>query len=504
MLQIYNSLTRKIEPFQPKGPNKIVTMYNCGPTVYNYCHIGNFRSFLMADLLRRTLELNGYEVKQIMNITDVGHMVEDASLDDCGEDKMIATLKKSQEKKKGKFDQQKATCFKSPWEVASYYSKAFLDDIASLNFRMPEKFPKATDHIEQMVVIIEDLLKKGFAYQAKDGTIYFDINSFPKYGQLSNNTLENLHAGAGGRVQASEMGAKKSPHDFSLWKTDDKHLMKWETSLGTGFPGWHIECTAMSMAYLGAEIDFHTGGEDNRFPHHECEIAQSEAHTGKQFVRYWLHAKHLMVEGKKMSKSDGSFYTVRELIDKGYHPRAIRWALMSAHYQSPLNFSLASLDTALLNIEKLVGIKEKFEITCDNSQNCKQNTETSFLKICDKTLADFKKALNSNLNFPSALAAVFAFVNEAKHRKGFSLVEAKKGLETLRTFDSVLGVVEDFEPAKKLSQLSEAEIESAIAQRNQARSNKDYAESDRIRKYLEDNGVIIKDGLEKTSWETKS
>ncbi|MBQ49321.1 MAG: cysteine--tRNA ligase [Zetaproteobacteria bacterium] len=503
MLTIYNSLNRQIEEFKPIDPkSKLVTMYNCGPTVYNYCHIGNFRSFLMADLLRRTLELNGFKVRQIMNITDVGHMTDDAGLSDAGEDKMATALKKSQEetttaKKEGKFDGGK-TPFKSPWEVASFYTKAFFEDMDRLNLLKPEAFPKASDHIPEMITIVEDLMQKGIAYKANDGTVYFDIAKFPNYGQLSNNTLNDLQAGAGGRILEEELAGKRSPHDFSLWKLDDKHIMKWETSLGTGFPGWHIECSAMSMKFLGPQMDFHTGGEDNRFPHHECEIAQSEAHTGKQFVNYWLHAKHLMVDGQKMSKSAGTFFTVRELCERGYHPLAIRWALMSAHFLSPLNFSLENIDIAQKNIEKLVAIKEKLT----GFSNSKNPDQPGFQKYSLDIRKEFKETLNANLNLPGAQGVAFKFVSHLNQIDCLSQSDAKSGLETLATFDSILGVIDNYTPITKEAALSESEILDAINSRKEARKNKDFAEGDRIRDWLKEHGIDIKDGPTGTTWKT--
>jgi len=282
MLKLYNSLTKQKEIFQSlaeeKKKKKLVTMYTCGPTVYDYVHIGNLRSFLVADLLRRFLEFKGYKVKQVMNITDVGHMTSDA---ESGEDKMEAAARREK---------------KDPWQIAEFFTKAFFADAQKINLKKAWKYPRATDHVKEMIKIIEKLVKNGYAYEV-NGSVYFDLSKFSDWGKLSGNKLEDLIAGA--RVEV--ISEKKNPYDFALWIKNPAHIMQWDSPWGKGYPGWHIECSAMAMKYLGEMIDIHTGGEDNKFPHHESEIAQSEGATGKQFVRYWLHVKHLMVDGEKMS-----------------------------------------------------------------------------------------------------------------------------------------------------------------------------------------------------------
>ena len=298
-LTLYNTFSKALEPFQPLKPGE-VKMYNCGPTVYDYAHIGNFRSYVFADLLRRYLEYRGLAVWQVMNITDVGHMVADA---EEGEDKVEASAKEQK---------------KTPWEIAQFYTEAFLEDAKRLGFKEPMKRPKATEHVAEMVGMVKTLLEKGYAYESS-GSVYFDVRKFKRYGKLSGNTLRRLKAGA----RKEPAPGKRYPLDFALWIKKPGHLMQWDSPWGKGYPGWHIECSAMAMRYLGERIDIHTGGEDNIFPHHEAEIAQSEGATGRKFASYWLHVRHLLVNGEKMSKSLGNFFTLRDLLAKGHEPAAI-------------------------------------------------------------------------------------------------------------------------------------------------------------------------------------
>ena len=309
-IRFYNTLTHGVESFQPLSPPE-VAMYNCGPTVYDFAHIGNFRAFVFADVLRRFLELVGFEVTQVMNITDVGHMTQDQMLDGGGEDKMnVAVERLKAAKHSGKVDAQSVADPSDPYQVAEYFAAAFLEDARSLNIKVasePDHLPRATQHIDDMLRVISRLVDKGDAYVAGDGAVYFDVRKFPQYGRLSGNTLDQVRGGAGGRVQAAHQEVKRHPADFLLWKPDETHLMKWDSPFGTGYPGWHIECTAMAMAVLGREvIDIHTGGEDNIFPHHECEIAQSCSYSGEDtFARFWMHTRFLLVEGEKMVQEPG-------------------------------------------------------------------------------------------------------------------------------------------------------------------------------------------------------
>lgn len=500
-LQFYNSFTRSVEPFTALNEaDKIVKMYNCGPTVYDYCHIGNFRAYIFADLIRRTLELSGYTVEQVINITDVGHLTEDDAIDGSGEDKLQAAVAKShaladdqgaevQPKKAGKFDGVRKP-FKSAYDVAAYYTEAFFRDFDQLGLKRPKSFPRATEYIEPMLTMIGELMNKGYAYQAEDGTVYFEIAKFKDYGKLSNNSLDHLVQGAGGRVSADETKGKRHPADFALWKIDPSHLMKWPSPYGEGFPGWHIECSAMSREILGEQLDIHTGGEDNRFPHHECEIAQSEAANGKRYVGTWLHCRFLLVDGEKMSKSKGNFYTIRDLIEQGYHPLALRWVLQSAHYQSQLNFSLSSLDSALGNIEKLVKVKDLLEGWC--AGDAAPGSE-AFVAKAQGFEQRFIAALQNNLNLPEGYGVVFQFAQLVFGEQSLDKAQAEVGLEVLKTMDSVLGVVFNYVPLVKTASLSDAEIEAFITERKEAKAAKNWARADEIRDALKEKGIAIED-----------
>ena len=323
-LMLYNTLSRAKEKFQPLVPGQ-AGMYVCGPTVYSYAHIGNFRAYVFADLLRRVLEYNGYKVNHVMNITDVGHLVSDA---DEGEDKMLASARRERT---------------TPWEVAEYYTENFMDSIKRLNIKLPTTICKATDHIREMIEFTQSLLDKGYAYRIEGDGIYFDVSSFPDYGKLSGNRLDELQAGA--RVEVNER--KRHPADFALWKdAPPEHIMQWPSPWGQGYPGWHIECSAMAMKDLGAQIDIHTGGVDHIPIHHENEIAQSEARTGQPWVRYWLHVAFLQVDGGKMSKSLNNIYTLASLEERNIEPLAYRYLCLNAHYRTPLNFTWEGIGAA--------------------------------------------------------------------------------------------------------------------------------------------------------------
>ena len=335
-IKFYNSLTKSLDPFEPINA-PVVTMYNCGPTVYDYAHIGNFKSFLFADVLRRFLELAGYDVKQVMNLTDVGHMTDDSNADGGGQDKMAAAGERLAEaKKSGKLPEGSDLDPNDPYAIAKFYGQAFVEDAKLLGIKVanqPEYLPKATDYIAHMQGLIAKLVEKEHAYVGSDGAVYFSVQSFPEYGKLSGNTLEDLRGGAGGRVSADNQAVKRHPADFLLWKPDDSHLMKWDSPWGTGYPGWHIECSAMAKAVLEQDvIDIHTGGEDNIFPHHECEIAQSCCASGRDsFAKFWMHGRHLMVEGTKMSKSKGNFFTVRQVLDGAFTGRPVDPAVLRSN-----------------------------------------------------------------------------------------------------------------------------------------------------------------------------
>ncbi len=461
-IKFYNTLTKKKEIFKPLK-DKTVTIYNCGPTVYDYAHIGNFRAYLFADVLRRYLEYVGYKVKQIMNITDVGHLTEDEV--EAGIDKMEKAAKREK---------------KSVHDIAEFYTQAFKKDIENLNIKKPHKLPKATEHVKEMIEIIKILIEKKYAYE-KNGSVYFEVRKFKNYGKLSGNTIDKLEAGKSGRVKNNP--DKKSQLDFALWINNPNHIMTWKSPWSIGYPGWHIECSAMSKKYLGETIDIHTGGEDNIFPHHESEIAQSEAANGKKFVRNWMHVRHLLVEGEKMSKSLGNFYTLQDLIDKGFSSNAIRYLLLSAHYRKPLNFTMQGLKDAQTTLNRLIEFMDKLE-----NINGKENKNLN--KIIESAKNKFEKALNDDLNMPLALSAVHAFVskiNKLIEEKNLSKKNAKKVKKTMEDFDKVLGVLKH-----KKEKIPE-EIKKLLKQREKARNKKDFKKSDEIRKKIKDLGWEVQD-----------
>jgi cysteinyl-tRNA synthetase len=480
MFKLYNSFTKKLEPFKPlkKGA---VSMYNCGPTVYDYIHLGNLRAFLLADILRRYLEYRGYKVKQVMNITDVGHMTSDA---DTGEDKMEKSAREKE---------------KTPSEIAAFYTKAFFNNLKILGIKRAFKYPCASRHIKEMIAIIKKLIAKGQAYKA-GGSVYFDVNTFPDYGALSGNTLEALKAGA--RVEI--LPEKRNPFDFALWIKNDQHLMQWESPWGKGYPGWHIECSAMSMKYLGQQLDIHTGGEDNKFPHHECEIAQSQGATGKRFVNYWLHVKHLLVNGQKMSKSLGNFYTLKDILDKGYDPRAVRLALISSHYRDSLNFTFDGLHAAAEAIKR-------WDETWTKIANCLptgdvpkghklQIANCEMQDICQKARGDFIAAMDDDLNTPRALAVVHEFTGKinqylaeeaiTKYRgrpQGSPLQNIKKLFQEIIT--DVLGIKLRRQAVIKIP----SEIKKLLKEREQARKEKKWDEADTLREKIKEMGYEVED-----------
>ncbi|EKE15967.1 MAG: hypothetical protein ACD_11C00061G0001, partial [uncultured bacterium] len=386
MFKIYNTLAKKKEEFVPINPGK-VSMYTCGPTVYGYIHIGNIRAYLFADTLRRYLAYGGYEVKMIKNITDVGHLTEDdVAQGDSGEDKIAkkAALEK-----------------KTPEEIARFYETAFKEVEKEINILPAHYFPRATGHIPQMIKIIEKLIETGHAYE-KNGNVFFDVTSFPEYGKLSGNTLENLKVGA--RIE--EHPDKKNPWDFALWINAPKeHLLKWQSPWSLGYPGWHIECSAMSTEYLGNTLDIHTGGEDNIFPHHEAEIAQTECYTGQKYVKYWLHARHLLMDGKKMSKSKGNLYALSDIKEKGFSAMDLRLLLLSSHYRSQLDFSWQAMDQAKRNLQKINDFVLELEL---NEKRFEQALDSlSDPMDVSGYEKSFNEAMDDDLNTPLALSVVY-------------------------------------------------------------------------------------------------
>ncbi|NJN14806.1 MAG: cysteine--tRNA ligase [Planctomycetes bacterium] len=469
-MRLHNSLSGRIEEFTPLHPGE-VRMYNCGPTVYKRAHLGNFRAYLLADLLRRTFEYLGWRVHQVMNITDVGHLTEDDVADARGEDKLLA------EAKARKVD---------PWEIAREVEGWFHEDLASLRALPAHDYPRATDHVPQMIAMIEELIAKGHAYEV-EGNVYFAVDSFSAYGALSGNTSEALNAGASGRVE--ERSDKKSPHDFALWKRDEKHLMQWDSPWGRGFPGWHIECSAMSRQYLGDTLDIHTGGPDNKFPHHECEIAQSESVTGKPFVRHWVHCGWLQIDGAKMAKRAGKIFLVPELLEMGYGGGDIRLFLLKQHYRAPLPFHLELLDEA----KRIRGKIQHFR-DYQLAERPAGEVRPAAREAVEGVRGAIRKALEEDLNTSEALAALHDFMG-ACNRLEPNAGEAALARTVLKEFDSIFAILDDA-PAGKL----EAEIEHLIQERDAARKSKDFARSDAIRDRLKAEGIELFDTPQGVRW----
>ena len=461
-LRFYNTLTQQAETFSPLHDN-VVRMYTCGPTVYNFIHIGNLRTFTFQDILRRWLRAHGYQLDHVMNITDV-------------EDKIIRNA---------------AAANKSIFDYTAVYTQAFLEDMNTLRLEHPERLVRATDHICEMAEAIEKLGERGYTYLS-DGSVYYRIANFPEYGKLSHNDFSGIRAGA--RVDVDEYD-KADARDFVLWKAQKDGEPGWDTALGKGRPGWHIECSVMAMKYLGETLDIHTGGVDLMFPHHENEIAQSEALTGKPFSRFWLHAEHLIVEGQKMSKSLGNFFTLRDLLEKGYSPEAVRYLLASVPYRKKLNFTFEGLKAAATSIDRLRNYKLRLETA--------KFPEGSNEKMVERTKAAhqaFAAALDEDLNTAEALAAVFEYIrdtNTAMDAGEFRAGNAIDALEFLARFDSVFDVLR---PSASAGGLSDAEIENLVAERTSAKKSRNFARADQLRAELAEKGVVLEDTKEGVRW----
>ena len=459
----FNTLTRRKEKFVPIESGK-VRMYTCGPTVYDYAHIGNFRAFVFEDLLKRWLEYRGYKVTHVMNLTDV-------------DDKTIRGSQK-----------QKVPLAK----YTEHYAKAFFEDINALNIEPADYYPKATSHIPEMVALVKRLMQNGYGYRGQDGSIYYAISKFKNYGKLSHIKVAELKAGA--RVKTDEY-TKEEAQDFALWKawTPEDGDVFWETELGKGRPGWHIECSAMSMKYLGETFDIHCGGIDNMFPHHENEIAQSEAATGKKFVNYWLHNEHLLVEGRKMAKKFGNFYTLRDLLANGYDPIAIRYLLLSAHYRAQFNFTFEALDAAGVAVERLRNFVRRLQ----DAQG--EGSSGKVAELLRGVQQGFGEAMDDDLNVSVALAVLFDFVREMNVLLDDDVVsknEADEVVAVLKRFDGVLGVVGEVEAEEALPK----EAEVLIAKREAARKAKDWATADALRVRLSELGVVVEDTAQGVRW----
>ena len=503
-LRLHNTLTKSEEDFIPlDAAGEKVTFYSCGPTVYDYAHIGNFRSFLNADVLRRTLELLGYQLKHVMNITDVGHMTDDSAADGGGEDKMAVAAKRLLEQKKsGKLPAGSDLDPSDPYAIANFYTNAFLEDARTLGLKVaiderrdPSIMPRPTRMIPQMIAMIERLIKGRHAYVAADGVVYFDVQSFPQYGRLSGNTPDAIRAGEGGRIDQATIAIKKHPADFMLWKPDPKHVMKWDSPWGAGYPGWHIECSVMAASLLGETIDLHSGGEDNIFPHHECEIAQTCAATDKPiFAKYWFHTRHLIVEGEKMSKSKGNFFTVRDLLARGASPAAIRLEIIKTHYRSNANFTFQGLQDSQRMIDRWGRLETLLRQAKAQASSKDGPLATAF--------PAFRSALCADVNVAGAIGALNEAVGQYKFDQPLpGNLNVRAELEALQQMNSVLGVLDlQREGAASMADVDVAMIESKIAERNAARKSKDFKRADEVRNQLLSMGIEIKDSAQGTTW----
>jgi len=454
-LKLYNTLTRKKEIFKPIKKDS-VGMYSCGPTVYWYQHIGNLRTYIFSDVLKRILEYNGYEVKHVMNITDVGHLTSDA---DTGEDKMEKAAAKEGKRAE---------------DIANYYWKVFREDFKKLNILNPDVWPKATEHINEMINMIKILEKKGYTYKTDDG-IYFDTSKFKDYGKMANIKVEKLIAG-----KRTEMRDKKNKTDFALWKFSEergKRQQEWNSPWGIGFPGWHIECSAMSIKYLGETFDIHTGGEDHIQVHHTNEIAQSEAFSGKRFVNYWMHGAFLTFGGEKVSKSKGGLYTISELEKKGFNPLSFRYMCLTTHYKKPLNFSLEILKASQNSLERLKNIIQEIK----NSSQKKNNKNISIAKN------QFLEMTNDDLNMPKAVSFLWEILRDEK-------LNNSEKYELSLEFDKVFG----FDLNKEEEIEIPKEVKKLVKEREEMRKKKNWQEADNIRNRIKKAGYKIDDTNEGT------
>ena len=489
-LELYNSLTRRKEEFKPLKKGK-VGIYVCGPTVYGHAHLGHAKSYISFDVLIRYLRYLGYSVTYVQNITDVGHLTDDA---DEGEDKVAAAARKEK---------------KHPMALAEHYTRSYFEDMDRLNCVRPDISPRASGHIVEQIELVKTLLEKGYAYEV-NGSVYFDVSKFKDYGKLSGRNIEEMLAGA--RVEVSP--EKKAPVDFVLWKkAEPNHIMQWPSPWGMGYPGWHLECSVMSMKYLGKTIDIHGGGLENQFPHHECEIAQSEAANGVQFVRYWVHHNMVTVDGQKMGKSLNNFITlkqafsgVHERLTRSYDPLAVRQLILNSHYRSPLDFSDAALFAAQSGYEKIT----------ETVRMVRKNMLAAPKGDIDKDLAaqltqlreKFEAAMNDNLNTSIALSVLFELVRTTN-----KLLEEGTTAETLSVIDGLfgrlggdcLGIVREeyVETGGADDKMVDGLVGILIEQRSQARKRKDFAAADAIRGKLNKLGIVLEDKPEGTGWRTK-
>jgi cysteinyl-tRNA synthetase len=461
-IYLYNTLTRNKDLFQPLHPSR-VGIYSCGPTVYRDIHIGNFRTFAMTDLLRRMLEYNGYDVLLVRNITDVGHLQNDT--EESGEDKL---------------EHEARTTGRSAYEIAAYYTELYLKDSAEMNILPPQLNPKATDHIPEMIAMTEQLVERGLAYTSESGNVYYDVSRFPSYGALSGNTVENLRAGGHGRQQMEIAEDKDAPEDFALWKHgDETRQMNWPSPWGVGFPGWHIECSAMATKYLGEQFDIHTGGIDLAFPHHEDEIAQSQGASGKAPVRFWVHGEFLDFGNSKMSRSVGNVILVSTLKEQGIDPLAYRYLLLTAHYRTKLNFTDESITAAQNGLNNLREDLASLPVSEPSSVQSPWSAEA------ERVREMFHEAINNDLDMPTALS----ITREVARTNKIAPAERRR---LLLDFDRVLGLRLDTVQPKASRMISE-EAQELVRQRNEARAARNWKLSDQLRDQLKALGFEVRD-----------
>jgi cysteinyl-tRNA synthetase len=489
--RLYDTLSRQVKPLETLEPGHL-RFYSCGPTVYSYAHIGNFRSFLAADLVVRTALALGWRVTWVTNITDVGHLSEDDIADAGGEDRMEKALRSKEGEQ-----------FANVWDLAEHYTLAYLEDWRRLNLTEPLVRPRATQHVREQILMTEALVRKGNAYETPTG-VYFDVDSFPEYGKLSGNTREKLLDAVREVVQDEN---KRQQADFALWKKDDKHLMQWHSPWGWGFPGWHIECSAMARAYLGDEIDLHSGGEDNAFPHHECEIAQSEAFSGRPFSRHWMHVRHLQVEGEKMAKSAGNFYTIRDLVEEGHDPLAIRYALMSTPYGRPFNFTLQLLKDAATNTGRFRECERRIRVAgADPGSPVAGPGSSPMASALREAYDGCLAAMCDDLNTSVALAKAVEGAKTVLRAAALSDQDAAAATWFLHQVNGLLGIVraESAQPrdshGEAPAELDGRTIEEWVEERTAAKAARDFALADSIRDRLAAAGVELRDTPDGVEW----
>ena len=452
-IQIYNTLTHSKEEFKPINKEEI-RIYSCGPTVYSYAHIGNFRTYVFVDSLRRVFKYNGYNLKHVMNITDVGHLTSDA---DTGEDKMEKAAKKEG---------------KNPYEIAEFYTKAFMEDMIKLNIDMPNIISKATDNIDEMLEMVKKIIENGYAYETSKG-IYFDVSKLDKYPVLSNNKVEGQEAGA--RIEVDP--EKKNPYDFAIWiKAPENHMMKWDSPWGKSYPGWHLECSAISEKFLGKHFDIHTGGVDHIPIHHENEIAQSKGANGIIPANYWMHCEFLLVDGGKMSKSLGNVYTLKELKEKGIEPLAYKLFCFSSHYRNKLNFTFDGVKASQVSLNRL---RDGYLKHKNGNANIEENKINEYEQ-------KFHEAINDDLNMPLALSVVWEVIRETDKSKEYA--------KLIEKFDTVFGLyLKNSEKYIKIDLEIPENVKELLEERKKARQEKNWAKSDEIRDKIKELGYAVKD-----------